>query len=100
MGTVAEKVKLALQLDTLKFETKELQDRLVDARTQDSTGFLSVSDAHNWWVVRVRTVSDVLRWLKKECRCQATVISSSFMLSCHVSYTFELHVVMSLVIYF
>ena len=32
MSTVAEKVKLALQLDTLKFETKELQDRLVDLK--------------------------------------------------------------------
>ena len=32
MSTVAEKVKLALQLDTLQFETKELQDRLVELK--------------------------------------------------------------------
>ena len=32
MSTVAEKVRPALQLDTLKFETKELQDRLVDLK--------------------------------------------------------------------
>ena len=32
MSTVAEKVRLALQIDTLKFETKEMIDRLEDLK--------------------------------------------------------------------
>ena len=38
MSTVAEKVKLALQLDTLKFETKELQERLKDLKKAIKAG--------------------------------------------------------------
>jgi len=73
-----------------------------DARTQDSTGSLSVSDAHNWWVVRIRSVSDVSGRWKKNAGVTLRLFFrvSCYHVTCHIPlsciYTFEFHVAMSI----